>query len=188
MFSVTEFATWPRLYEFKTEHLDTRERITLKPDAYIEIHESVDDEVAEHRFFLEHDRGSEVLQRLAVKAHGYSSFYRTGGLAIRFGFDPSDYKDFPFRVLITLLNEERRNNVAERLLKEAHFLKQQFLLTTLDEFIRDPLAPIWMTLKDYAQATAETIYDPRQHTARRRVTPRDRMVAERVTKRSLFAN
>jgi hypothetical protein len=187
-FSLVEFATWPRLYEFTTEHLETGRRITLKPDAYIEIHETDADEIAEHRFFLEHDRSSEARQRLAVKAHGYAHYYRTGGLAIRCGLDPAGYKEVPFRVLVTLLNVERRNNVAERLIKEPQLLKQQFLLTTFEEVMRDPLGAVWISLKDYAQATAETMYDPKIYTADRRVSARDRLVAERLTKRSLFAN
>ena len=185
-FVLEEFATWPRLYEFKTEHLESRERIVLKPDAYIEIHEPDGDDVAEHRFYLEHDRSSEERRHLAVKAHGYAHFYRTGGLAKRHGVDAAQYKEFPFRVLVTVLNEERRNNVAERLLKEPDLLKQQFLLTTLEELTRAPLGSIWMSLKDYAEATAGTMYDPREYTADRRVSARDRLVAERLTRRVLF--
>ena len=185
-FVLEEYTTWPRLCEFKTVHLETGARIVLKPDAYIEIHESGDEDVAEHRFFHEHDRSTEERRHLAVKAHGYDYYYRKGGLAVRNGMDAAQYKQFPFRVLFTFLNEERRNNAAERLLKEPHLLKQQFLLSTIDEYLRSPLQPIWMSLKDYAQATAQTMYDPQVYTADRRVSARDKVVAAGFTKQSLF--
>ena len=181
-----EFATWPRLFEFTTEHLVSKTEMWLKPDAYIEIHEADDAGELEHRFYLEHDRSSEIRQLLAVKAHGYAHFYKSGGLAIRHGLDRAAYKEVPFRVLLTFLNEERRNNVAERLLKEPQLLRKQFLLTTLKEVMRDPLGPVWMSLKDYSEATADTMYDPRTYTSDRRVSARDRLVADKAVKHSVF--
>lgn len=185
-FQLQTFSTWPRLNEFRTEHLESGKTHILKPDAYIEVHESSGEDIAEHRFFLEHDRGPEVRRTLAIKAHGYAYYYRKGGLARRHGMAAEDYKEFPFRVLFSLQSEARRNGLAERLLQETHLLKQQFLLTTMEELIGDPVGEIWMNLKDYQQITAGTMYDPAIYKTTGLVSARDRLVAEKLTKRSLF--
>ena len=182
------FATWPRLFQFEAEHFETKQLQPLKPDAYIEIHETVGagDEVDEYRYFLEHDRSHEVRRLLEGKAYGYNHFYRDGGMALRCGLSASDYKAVPFRVLITLLSESRRNNVAEHLATQQPLGKNQFYLTTLAEIRDNPLGNIWMTVKDYIDVTAGTMYDAQTFVTKKTESARDRMVAERVTKRKLI--
>lgn len=58
---------------------------------------------------LEVDRSTETRNTLARR------FYRQGGLAVRYGATREAYKVFPFRVLIVLPNEERRNSGAKEI-------------------------------------------------------------------------
>lgn len=70
------FSTWPRLYEFSTEHLDTRRKTLLQPDGYFTISRRQE---MDYAFFFELDRSSEVRHTLAIKAYGYQQYYRSGG-------------------------------------------------------------------------------------------------------------
>jgi hypothetical protein len=145
-------------------------------------------EVFEHFFFLEVDRSTESRETLARRVFGYQDFYRRGALAVRYGSTPEDYKDFPFRVLMVLLTEERRNNMAERLLQNDPPALTMVWLTTFAEVIADPLGPIWMRPIDYREITKGTQYDasrPRTG-AYRRDPAREAMVAAGLKKLRLF--
>jgi hypothetical protein len=99
---------------------------------------------------------------------------------------PEAYKDFPFRVLI--LTEERRNNMAERLLQNEPPVLTMVWLTTFDEIKTDPLGAIWMRPLDYREITKGTLYDPsRERTGAYRTDPaREAMVAAEVKKLKLL--
>lgn len=145
-FKIAEFSTWPMLYQFQARRPDG-ETVAVKPDAFIRIREEDRDGLSEYTFFLELDRSSEPQKTLLDKAECYLDFYRTGGLAKRFGRPEKEYKLFPFRVLFALQNEERRDNTARRLL-DAHILSQVWL-TTLSELLNDSLGAIWVRPRDY---------------------------------------
>jgi hypothetical protein len=126
---------------------------------------------------------------LARRVYGYQDFYRRGGLAVRHGFTPEAYKDFPFRVLMVLRNEERRNNMAERLLQNDPPALTMGWLTTFSEIKADPLGAIWMRPLDYREITKGTQYDairPRTG-AYRRDPAREAMVVEALKKLSLLS-
>jgi hypothetical protein len=149
-FSIAEFSTWPMLYQFKAKCPDG-ETVLVKPDAFIRIREDEPDGLSEHTFFLELDRSSEPQKMLLDKAECYLDYYRTGGLAKRFGRPEDEYKLFPFRVLFVLQNGERRDTTAKRLLG-ARILSQVWL-TTLSELLTNPLGAIWVRPKDYQAPT-----------------------------------
>ncbi len=95
---------------------------------------------AQHFFFLELDRGSETLDAVARKCFGYHKFFRTGGMARRFG--KSDPKEVPFRVIVSVESEARRNNVAEALLR-----------------MRNPLLRlVWISTRAQSEALRRSIY------------------------------
>jgi hypothetical protein len=89
---------------------------------------------------------------------------------------------------MVLPNEERRNNMAERLLQNEPPALTMVWLTTFAEIIADPLGAIWMRPLDYREITKGTQYDPsRTRTgAYRRDPARDRLIAAEVKKRRLL--
>jgi hypothetical protein len=193
-YELIEFSTWPLLYQFEaaqpplpgTYHPTS---VLIKPDGFVRLHEqATDGDRFERFFFLEVDRSTGSRETLARRTYGYQDFYRRGGLAVRHGFTPEDYRDFPFRVLMVLLSEERRNNMAERLLQNDPPALTMVWLTTFAEITADPLGAIWMRPLDYREITKGTQYDAtRPRTGAYRTDPaREAMVVEGLKKLSLF--
>jgi hypothetical protein len=192
-YQLVEFSTWPVLYQFRAAqpappgyHPD---RVMIKPDGFVRLHEKgTDGDLFEHFLFLEVDRSTEPRETLARRAFGYQDFYRQGGLAVRYGATKEAYKDFPFRVLMVLPTEERRNNMAERLLQNDPPVLTMVWLTTFPEITTDPLGAIWMRPLDYREITKDTQYDPnRTRTgAYRRDPAREGLVTAELRKRRLF--
>ena len=185
--TLAEFSTWPALFEFTTFHPRTKERVLVKPDGFIRIREGG----GEHTFFLEHDHSTETLETLTNRCACYREYYRSGGFAARIGADHSALEDSVFRVLVVCKTEERRNNLAEALLRWQPPIRSHSWLTTFEEAINNPLGDIWMQPKDYQAATRGTPFEP--HTAPpsigyRRQTEREQLVAARVTKHHLLAS
>jgi hypothetical protein len=149
--SLSEFSTWPVLFQFKASH-DGGTPVLVKPDAFMRIEERADDGVFEHTFFVEVDRGNEMLDILGLKALRYLDFYRHGGLAVRAGRPKTEYKDFPFRVLMILKTDERRDNVAKALLAGNPPIFTQVWLATKQEVCNGPLQAIWVRPLDYRDA------------------------------------
>jgi len=187
---VEEFTTWPLLSQFTATHPVQRQRVIVRPDGFLRVVETVDDDASgEYRFFLELDRSNEVQRLLAEKALCYRDYYASGEFARRCGADKARYKDYPFRVLFVLQNAERRNNLAERLMNCVPPVKVQAWLSTRDEVLRDPLGKVWVCPLDYAHATAGTAYAPEHWRGAGgyvRRGERERLVEERIIKRTLF--
>lgn len=191
---IDEFLTWPTLFQFETEELESKKRFTLKPDAFVLV---ADGDDAEHSCFVEYDRAKEAGRHLMKKAWGYHRFYIDGGFAHRSGAPRDAFKAHPFRVLYVFPSEERRNVIAERLLqihrpvdaeqRMPALVKNQHWLTTRAAHLANPLGPIWLTLDEYWRATEGTTYDPRHHFTMKRTSARDRLVALRAGLRPLFA-
>lgn len=190
---IEEFLTWPVLFQFETDDIESGRCFTLKPDAFVLASDGTD---IEHSFFIEYDRAKESGRQLMKKAWGYHRFYTGGGFARRNGAPKEAFRDHPFRVLYILPSEERRNAISERLLQvnyreDLHrrapaLVKNQHWLTTSDAFRADPLGPIWLTLGEYWKATEGTVYDPRQHVSMVRLSARDRLVSARAVLRNMF--
>jgi hypothetical protein len=156
--SVAEFTTWPALHQFEVSHDGFRETL-VKPDGFIRIQEKEGDGTSEHAFFLEVDRSSETLDTLVSRAACYLQYYRSGGFAVKNGATPTDFKDYPFRVLIVCKSAERRNNTALRLLQNNPPIFTQAYLTTLAEVTVDPFGAIWLTPAAYRDAVKRTPFD-----------------------------
>jgi hypothetical protein len=89
---------------------------------------------------------------------------------------------------MVLPNEERRNNMAERLLQNDPPALTMVWLTTFAEIKVDPLGAIWMRPLEYREITKGTQYDasrPRTG-AYRREPAREVMVAAELKKLRLF--
>jgi hypothetical protein len=137
------------------------------------------------------DRSTESQDILADHAGCYLDFYRRGGLAVRFGLKKEEYKEMPFRVLMTFRNAERRNNAAERLLANRPPILTHSLLTTMDEFIADPLGAIWIQPIDYRNAVRGSDFDVDRFPTRRiyrRQAEREALVDEQASKARLLAS
>lgn len=188
--TIEEFKTWPLLYEFTACRAADGKEVTVKPDGFIRVHEKLSNgQMAEHSFFLEVDRSSEMQDYLVNRASCYVNYYRSGGFAVWNGATPAEAKLYNFRVLVTFRNEERRNNTAARLLQHNPPILTQTYLTTIDEALSNPFGPIWMCPVDYRKTTAGTVFDPyrvEQGWMYRRQSVRERLVADRVTKRRLL--
>ena len=187
--TIEQFSTYPRRYQFDTEHLDRGKVFTLKPDGYARVCGANPNE---HAFFFEWDRSTEIHQKLAVKAYGYQRFFESGAFALWNGATAEERDNYPFTPIFILPNDERRNNCAEHLLRVRHvrtgtrLARNAFLLTTHAEFLADPLAAIYITPAAYLAVTRGTAYDPDRHKTTMRVVERDRLVSEQIEKTLLF--
>jgi hypothetical protein len=187
-FDVSEFSTWPLLFQFEARP-GTGAQVLVKPDSFIRIREQDGAEVFEHVFFLELDRSTETLDTLCRRALCYLDFYQRGGLAERFGGERSEYKDYPFRVLMVFSTAERRNNVAERLLVQQPPIFTQVWLSTLKDVLEAPLGPVWIRPRDYCDATDGTQFNIGRVISRsvyRRQEARERFIDSVATKHQLF--
>lgn len=190
--SIAEFSTWPTLNQFTAIHESSavgRKEIVVKPDGFLRIREAAEDGTYEHMFFIEVDRSTESLEVLAQKAFCYLHFYQQGGMALRFGARREEFRDFPFRVLAVFQSEERRNNVAERLLRNNPPLMTQVWLSTMAEIRENPLSPIWIRPKDYAEtmgANASHHLHANENTIYRRNVLRDLKARDTVPKSVLL--
>jgi hypothetical protein len=195
---VVEFSTWPLMQEFTTRapHMGVNVArpsmrtgaIRVKPDGLIRVLEQADDGT-QHAFFLEVDRGTETLDTLALRAACYREYYMTGGYAAALGANPKAFAEYPFRVLIVFPSEERRNNVAERLLQIKPPIETHAWLSTTTEIIRDPLGPIWVRPRDYREATHDTNYAAHSQPSKpvyRRRSDREEHVRATIVRVPLF--
>jgi hypothetical protein len=156
---LAEFSTWPSLHQFETRTLRPavgEAAIVVKPDGFIRIRDEERDGAREHVFFLEVDRSTETLETLIQRAACYSSYFRSGGFAVRCGGAQSDYRSFPFRVLMVFKSVERRDNVAARLLALTPPILTQVWLTTVAEVESDAIGAIWVRPLDYQRSTVAT--------------------------------
>jgi hypothetical protein len=187
-----EFLTWPRLYEFTAAQPPrdgyASSLVTIRPDGFLCIHEQDGEEYYEHFLFLELDRSTEHHETLALRFSGYHDYERRGGLAEWYGEPAHLRDDYTFRVLVVLHSEERRNNLAERLLQNNPPVLRRAWLTTYREVTTDPLGSIWMRPLEYREITRGTEFDPsRERTgAYRRRKEREEFVAGELHKLSLF--
>jgi protein involved in plasmid replication-relaxation len=164
-YELVEFSTWPLIYQFQAAQPPRpgtyqSAKVLIRPDGFIRIYEHANEDDYEHFLYLEVDRSTEPRETLALRTYGYQDYYRRGGLAVRYGGSPEDYKDFPFRVLMVVPNDERRNNMAERLLQNTPPILTMVWLMTFAEITADPLGAIWMRPVDYREITKGTSYDP----------------------------
>jgi hypothetical protein len=187
---IEEFSTWPALYQFTVSRAGASiPSVSVKPDGFIRIHETEEDGISEHSFFLEVDRSTEPQTTLASRAASYAEYYQSGDFALKQGGTRQEYKDYPFRVLIILKNAERRNNTAERLLLNNPPIFTQALLTTFAEAKNDPFGKIWIQPFDYREVTRGTPFDPEHRRTTpeyRRRTEREILVEGRIKKHGLL--
>jgi len=187
--SLLEFLTWQHLFQFKARLADGARPSLIQPDGFIRLRQAtVGANPIDHAFFIEVDRSTESQDILARRADSYVDYYRSGGYAIKQGGACSDFKRYPFRVLFILQNEERRNNLAERLLLNCPPILTQIWLATTDEVTKNPLGTIWIQPLDYRKATAGTPFDPRSQTLalrHRRRSERDKWIQTAISKHPL---
>lgn len=191
-FETVEFSTWPRLFQFHARPPATQGKyaveMLIKPDGFIRIHEHEDDGgLSEHVFFLEVDRSTETQSRLGAKAACYANYYKSGGLAMRFGRPREEFAAFPFRVLMVFPNAERRNNTAETLLSLHPPILTQVWLTTFDEATKTPLDAIWVRPVDYREAVPGASDRQSKELQYRRNSSRDDLIERNVKKSALLS-
>ncbi len=187
-YEVTEFATWPKLFQFTANQAGAGE-VLVKPDGFIRIQGAHSNGRFEDMFFLEVDRSREEQETLALRAACYRDFYARGGLARRFGRPRTEFKRFPFVVLMTFNTAERRNNTTERLLLDRPAFRNLVWLSTLKEVTSDPLGSIWVKPGDYFKLTDGTQFDveSRRHLSGYRRQPRrEEFIEQNIPKHMLL--
>ncbi len=191
--SIVEFSTWPALNQFSARydsHLIRRKETVVRPDGFIRIREETIEGKYEHCFFLEVDRSTEAQEIIGQKAACYLDYYQSGGMAVRLGGKREDFKAFPFRVLMVFRNDERRNNAAERLLKNNPPILTQVWLSTMPEIVGDPFGQIWMRPKEYQETMRDKGLNrpafQNEHPYRRDVV-RQNIAGANMRKRALFS-
>lgn len=192
-FSIVEFTTWPLLNQFVANRPGRDgDDVIVRPDGFIRVHESEPDEgLSEHTFFLELDRSTETLDTLISRALCYLDYYKSGAFAVRNGAPRSAFQEYPFRVLMIFKTAERRNNIAEELVRCNPPVLTHAWLATLDEVKADPLGAIWVTPANYRDAVKGTAFDPQRRESQsgyQRQTARDIRIEEAVQKRRLLVD
>ncbi len=190
-FRIAEFTTWPALCQFEACPTSFGAgEITVKPDGFIRIQELENDKATfESSFFFELDRSSETLDTLVSRGACYMDHFRSGGFAVKNGGIASDFKKFPFRVLMVFRNAERRNNIAERFLQSRQPITKLVYLSTFDEVKADPLGRIWIRPLEYREASKGTPFEPKgqvQTWGYKRQTAREIFVESNIRKCSIL--
>jgi hypothetical protein len=164
-FRLAGFTTWPMLNQFESPGGDHGSNVTIRPDGFIRIEKTEAGAATfAHHCFLELDRSTEKLDLLVNRAASYLEYYKSGGFAAKNGADSSDYRRYPFRVIMVFKTAERRNNTAERLLQCNPPILSLAWLTTFAEVTTDPLGAIWIQPRQYREATMDTRFDTEQRT------------------------
>lgn len=158
-FRIAEFSTWPLLHSFHAQTAIDAPRLLVRPDGYLRIVETSEDHQSRaHAFFIELDRGTESLATLVNRCLAYRQFYQSGGYARWHGARREQFERYPFRVLIIVTSEERRNNLAERLLQLSPPMLGMAWLATQASALQDPLGHVWMTPAAYRAAVDGTAF------------------------------
>jgi hypothetical protein len=190
-YRIAEFSTWPLLHSFHAQIIVDAPRILIRPDGYLRIAESREDhQTRSHAFFLELDRGTESLDTLVNRCLGYRQFYQSSGYAKWHGGSRDQFERYPFRVLIVVTNEERRNNLADQLLRVSPPILGMVWIAVTDAALGNPFGSIWMTPADYRAAVDGTVFAIQRETQTgwyRRQVHREIIVRQRIAGRSLLA-
>jgi len=157
-FELLEFSVWPRRYGFTVDR--EYRTVPVQPDGYIRLLEKNAKDAPEYHFFLEVDKGTETIERLAEKCVNYREYHRSGGYAEFCGLKREARKSRPFRVLVVCKSEQRRNNLAQRLLQFHPPFSTMILIGTLGECVHDPLGQIWMTPSAFKQVMLPQLVPP----------------------------
>jgi Replication-relaxation len=187
-FSILEFTTWPKLCQFNASASPAADRKPVKPDGFLRIDETTSNGSFEHTFYLEVDRSHESQEKITDKALCYREHYTSGGLAVRNGSPRSDYREFPFRVLMVFRTTDRRNNANDAMLRLTKPVRTMVWTTTQKELLNDPLGAIWIRPSDYHAVTQGTPFDPdrKRESIYRRQAERERLVEATVIKHPLL--
>lgn len=164
---LAEFTVNPERHAFQVSQavLDSKKlvgfrSVRAKSDGFIHVKEErLGGLIFDQYFFLEADRGTESLTRLVKKAGQYSQYYRNGGFAVKLGASRKEFKRHPFRVMLIVQSAERRNNIAEKLLKMKTPVRSMIWITTMEELLADPLGAIWVRPSDYQEAVRGSVFD-----------------------------
>jgi hypothetical protein len=211
--SVSEFWTWPALYRFVVQ--DTRPagrrhpsgQRTINPDAFLRLSNA--ETGGDTYFYFEVDLNNEVQRTLQDKMLAYLEHDRERGVLDFLGFNKEDpnvlYRGFRVLFVVGKPTDPRQNKAERsadaayeersRVNNFAHWclsmkppIKTLAWIATRQDFLRDPLGPIWIRPKDYLEATAGTPYDPirTDWMPIQREVARDRLVDPKINRVPLF--
>jgi hypothetical protein len=135
--------------------------------------------------FIEIDRGTMPLKRIRRKLRGYHAYYLSGGFLKKYGQPGDRIEDYPFRVLVTAITEERRNNLVEEAIAVRSLEMMWF--SVFSEFINDPLGKVWVRGVEYQEIMRQM---PKETQGRLvgayRKVERDKIVEARIGKYSIL--
>lgn len=179
--SLSEFGTWPELFRFEAA-LPGEPLRYVQPDGFMRLRSAGRHDSC----FLEVDRSTESLGVFVRRLRRYAVFHRAGGFAERCGGGRHEVAAYPFRVLVVLESEERRNNLAEALARAFPPVLTLVWLAIKGEVLADPLSACWVCPVDYRDAVA-AMPPPRRGRGEwyRRDRAREARIAALIRKRAL---
>jgi len=120
-------------------------RIPIRPDRFMGLR--IDGKP--QYYFVEIDRGTMPLKRIRRKFRGYRNYYLSSGFVKKYGQEGDKIEDYPFRLLVTAVTEERRNNLVEEAIAVRGLEMMWFCV--FSDFISDPLGKVWIRGAEYQE-------------------------------------
>jgi hypothetical protein len=156
-------------------------RIPIRPDRFMGLR--IDGKP--QYYFIEIDRGTMPLKRIRRKFRGYRNYYLSSGFVKKYGQDGDRIEDYPFRVLVTAITEERRNNLIEQAIAVGSL--EMIWFAVFSEFINDPLGKVWIRGAEYQEILRQMPKEKRELLigAHRKVE-RDEIIQQRIRKYSIL--
>jgi len=172
---------WDYVRDPRPEPSEPRGNIPIRPDRFMGLR--IDGEP--QYYFVEIDRGTMPLKRIRRKFKGYRAYYLSGGFLNKYGQEGDGIEDYPFRVLVTAITDERRNNLVEQAIAIGSL--EMIWFSVFSEFISDPLGKVWVRGAEYQEILRLMPKETKGRLAGAyRKVERDRIVEARIKKYSIL--
>jgi len=172
---------WDYVRDPKPEPNEPRGNIPIRPDRFMGLRINGEPQY----YFVEIDRGTMTLKRIRRKLRGYRAYYFSGGFVKKYGQEGDIIADYHFRVLVTTITEERRNNLVEQAIAIKSL--EMVWFAVFDEFVSDPLGNVWVRGAEYQKILKQIPKERRSLIlgAHRKVV-RDEIIAKQIRKYSIL--
>ena len=171
---------WDYVRDPKSEPSGPR-GIPIRPDRFMGL--KIDGEP--QYYFVEIDRGTMPLKRIRRKLRGYRVYYFSGGFVKKYGQEGDRIEDYFFRVLVTAVTEERRNNLIEQAIAIGSL--DMIWFSVFSEFVNDPLGKVWLRGVEYQEILKQIPKEERNPLFRaHRKVERDEIIRQNIQKYSIL--
>ena len=146
--SIAEFSTCPLLFQFRTFHPATGERVLVKPDGFLRLVHLHPDDRVEQQFYLEVDRSTESQETLIAKLQCYQDHLKRQRQVLKLRGVASSFREFPPRVLVVCRTINRRENLTDRLIRSKLLIGNSASVITMEELATDS-ACLWVFFRSH---------------------------------------